>query len=196
MSTIRHGRTDVVDQALALLDRFGLGDLTMRRLATQLGVQPSALYHHFPNKQALLAEAADELLRRGFRPATTGRWESDLAAIARSWRDAMLACIDGAELVSTVFAWGLGGRLPYDRLCATLVDAGADDRLAELGAATLARYVLGATWDEQLHLQAGSAGAIADEPRPTSDFDDGVRLILVGLEHRLSERPRARHGAG
>ena len=50
-----------------MLDRYGLADLTMRRLATELGVQPSALYHHFPNKQALLAAVADEVLRRGRR---------------------------------------------------------------------------------------------------------------------------------
>ena len=44
--------------------------LTMRRLGAELGVQPSAIYHHFANKQALLAAVADEILARGARPRT------------------------------------------------------------------------------------------------------------------------------
>ena len=35
-------RGDVLDGAMAILDEYGLGDLTMRELATSLGVQPGA----------------------------------------------------------------------------------------------------------------------------------------------------------
>ena len=48
--------------ALQLLDEYGLPDLTMRNLATALGIQPSALYWHFPNKQALLAAVSAKIL--------------------------------------------------------------------------------------------------------------------------------------
>ena len=42
----------------------------------ELGLQPSAIYHHFPTKQALLAAVADEVLARGRRPrATRARWD-------------------------------------------------------------------------------------------------------------------------
>ena len=61
-------RTDVVAHAHDLLDTHGLGALTMRRLGSDLGVQPSAIYHHFANKQSLLAAVAEEILRRGRRP--------------------------------------------------------------------------------------------------------------------------------
>ena len=65
---MRYHRGDVIDRALAVLDDYGLESLTMRRLAAELGVQPSALYHHVPNKQSLLAAVADEIVRRGRRP--------------------------------------------------------------------------------------------------------------------------------
>ena len=65
---MRHHRSDVIDRAIAVLDEYGLESLTMRRLAAELGVQPSALYHHVPNKQSLLAAIADEIIRRGRRP--------------------------------------------------------------------------------------------------------------------------------
>ncbi len=41
-------------QALAIVDAEGLDALTMRRLAADLGVEAASLYHHVPNKQALL----------------------------------------------------------------------------------------------------------------------------------------------
>ena len=45
----------VVQRALALADADGLDALTIRRLATELGVTPMALYWHFRNKEELLA---------------------------------------------------------------------------------------------------------------------------------------------
>ncbi len=67
-----HRRQDVVERAIAVLDAYGLGDLSMRRLGAELGVQPSALYHHFKDKQTLLAAVADEILARGERPRSRG----------------------------------------------------------------------------------------------------------------------------
>ncbi len=69
-----HRRQDVVEHAIAVLDAYGLGDLSMRRLGAELGVQPSALYHHFKDKQTLLAAVADEILARGERPVPEGDW--------------------------------------------------------------------------------------------------------------------------
>lgn len=54
-------RETVVDGALALTDTEGLEGLTIRRLATHLGVTPMALYWHFKNKDELLDGVADRL---------------------------------------------------------------------------------------------------------------------------------------
>ena len=43
----------VVECGLALADAEGLEALTIRRLATELGVTPMALYWHFRNKEEL-----------------------------------------------------------------------------------------------------------------------------------------------
>ncbi|MBO0842911.1 MAG: TetR family transcriptional regulator, partial [Nocardioides sp.] len=64
---MRYRREDVVERAVQVLDDLGLADLTMRRLGAELGVRPSALYHHFANKQTLLAAVADEIVSRGGR---------------------------------------------------------------------------------------------------------------------------------
>src|SRR5580692_4796056 len=47
-------RAAVVDRALALADKAGLDALTIRKLATELGVTPMALYWHFHGKDELL----------------------------------------------------------------------------------------------------------------------------------------------
>lgn len=57
----RLSRETVVDGALTLTDAEGLEGLTIRRLATHLGVTPMALYWHFKNKDELLEGVADRL---------------------------------------------------------------------------------------------------------------------------------------
>ena len=54
-------RTAVVDRALALADASGLDALTIRKLATELGVTPMALYWHFRGKDELLAGLGERI---------------------------------------------------------------------------------------------------------------------------------------
>jgi AcrR family transcriptional regulator len=57
----RLSKVAVVDRALALSDAEGLDALTIRRLATELGVTPMALYWHFRSKEELLGGLADRI---------------------------------------------------------------------------------------------------------------------------------------
>lgn len=182
-----HSRSDVVDEALRVLDTWGLADLTMRRLAGELGVQPSALYHHVANKQTLLAAVADEVLRRGERAGAATAWDARVVEVATTLRDAMLAYRDGAELVSTAIAFGLGAHRPLADLTAAVAEGGLPDGLVPTAARTVLHFVLGHTCEEQTHLQAGSAGAITDDPRP-ADFDAGLAIVVDGLRARAGVR--------
>ncbi|MBZ5737126.1 TetR/AcrR family transcriptional regulator C-terminal domain-containing protein [Nocardioides mangrovi] len=185
---MRYRRADVVEQALGVLDAYGLADLTMRRLGAELGVQPSALYHHFPNKQALLAAVADEILARGRRADRPIAWDDRAAAVCAELRDAMLAYRDGAELVATVHAFELGAAAPYDELAGALADAGLDPGLVPTAARVLLHFTFGHVLDEQTNLQAGSAGAIDGAPREGSDFADGLTIVLDGIRLRAGAR--------
>ena len=51
----------MVGVAIHLADAEGIDALTIRRLAKELGVTPTALYWHFTDKQALLDALADQL---------------------------------------------------------------------------------------------------------------------------------------
>jgi AcrR family transcriptional regulator len=58
-------RARVLESAVALADRDGLGALTMRSLARELGIEAMSLYHHVANKEAL----ADDAPRSAWKPA-------------------------------------------------------------------------------------------------------------------------------
>lgn len=178
---MRYHRDAIVERALLVLDTYGLADLSMRRLGTELGIQPGALYHHFANKQTLLAAIADEILARGRRPRVAGAWDVTARGLCSELRDAMLAYRDGAELVSTVHAFGLGALEPGRELQAGLLGAGLTAELAETATSTLLHFVFGHTLDEQIHLQADSLGALDGSATRRSDFALGLDLILDGI---------------
>lgn len=47
-------REKIVEKALEILDNEGVEGISMRRLGDALGVEAMALYHYFPNKDAIL----------------------------------------------------------------------------------------------------------------------------------------------
>jgi len=79
-------RSAVVDRALALADHDGVDALTIRRLATELGVTPMALYHHVANKADLLDGLVELLLTDVPLPPATMEWRERLAWMGRALR--------------------------------------------------------------------------------------------------------------
>lgn len=180
-----HHRSDVLAHAVSLLDTHGLAALTMRRLGAELGVQPSAIYHHFASKQELLAAVADEILARGSRPRTATQWPDRLREVCSELRHAMLACTDGADVVATVWAFGLGAAAPAAELEKVMLDAEVPDELVAVASRTLVHYVFGHAFEEQTARQAVSLGAVDRSLESLPDFDLGLDLIIDGLRARL-----------
>lgn len=182
---MRHRRADVVARAVGLLGEVGLPDLTMRRLGAELGVQPSAIYHHFPNKQALLGAVADEIIARGPKTeAANAPWDEQVARRCVDLRTTVLAYQDGADLVASMWAFDLGGQAPYDGLVTVLEGGGIDVKLAKVAARTLLHFVYGHAIDEQVHTQAARLGVIDNQLRDQQDFEDGLAIVVVGISAR------------
>jgi TetR/AcrR family transcriptional regulator, tetracycline repressor protein len=70
----------VADRALEIADTEGLESVTIRRLATELGVTPMALYWHFKTKDDLLDGLADRVLDAVELPERSGEWAADIRA--------------------------------------------------------------------------------------------------------------------
>jgi TetR/AcrR family transcriptional regulator, tetracycline repressor protein len=94
----------IVQAALDLLDEAGMEGLTVRALASRLGVQAPALYWHVRNKQALLDEMATLIWRRvsdvmAGLPAGTP-WREVMSTYAVTIRAELLGHRDGAKAFS------------------------------------------------------------------------------------------------
>jgi TetR/AcrR family tetracycline transcriptional repressor len=94
----------IVQAALDLLDEAGMDGLTVRALASRLGVQAPALYWHVRSKQALLDEMATLIWRRiGDVMAGLPRdlpWREVMATYAATVRTELLGHRDGAKAFS------------------------------------------------------------------------------------------------
>ena len=194
-------RGDVLAGALSILGEYGLADLTMRRLATSLGVQPGALYWHFPNKQTLLGAMVDTILGGVESPAQSQEWNLAFDELAHRLRAALLAHRDGAELVTAAFASRLTSSTVRDSFAHIGLNAGLSRPQAELASYALLYYVLGHTVDEQARVQMEEAGAltrapISPEAAPQSGGGAGADTGAAADEDLLDGDPAVRFDFG
>lgn len=83
-------RQAILERAVALASRFGLGGLTIGGLAGELELSKSGLYAHFQSKEALqvqtLAHAAEQFIEIVVRPGLkASRGEPRLRALLDHW---------------------------------------------------------------------------------------------------------------
>ncbi|MGQ4511979.1 TetR/AcrR family transcriptional regulator C-terminal domain-containing protein [Streptomyces sp. DW26H14] len=171
MAAPRLDRALVARTALDLLNDLGLEGLTLRAIATGLGVKAPALYWHFKDKQALLDEMATEMMRRMYNSV----WEEELTG-ARDWqamvtrsmgglREHLLRYRDGAKVYSgsrftdTAYAAGMEAAL------GRLVAAGFTPGRAARAWATAYHYTLGFVIEEQSLVAAPDRDAVDLETR-------------------------------
>jgi TetR/AcrR family tetracycline transcriptional repressor len=183
----RHSRDDVARTALRILDEHGLPDFTMRRLGAALDVQPSALYWHFPDKQSLLAELADRIVAEAATATTDGPrddWRERVRHAATGLRSALLAHRDGAEVVASTTAMGLGATAARDMLSAAVATGGFGGADCARAASAVLHFVLGHVAHEQQRVQLARLGLLpedAGDEDPARDFAFGVDLLVRGL---------------
>ena len=79
-------RRRVLEAAVGLADREGLGALTMRRLGAELGVEAMSLYNHVPNKGALLDGMVEVLLGEVEIPPRGKDWDERIREGYRAFR--------------------------------------------------------------------------------------------------------------
>lgn len=184
MNASRHSKSDVLQAAMKLLDEVGLPDLTMRKLAAALDVQPSALYWHYANKQSLLAEVSNTIVNFAKPAPVAATWQETAEREALALRNALLAFRDGAEVVSSTMALGLGADSALQRLEDSI--AIENRKLAHAAAESILFLVLGQVWHEQQRMQANSLGVVDNlELSGTPNLEIGIRLILQGLEAKI-----------
>ncbi|MGZ6604199.1 MAG: TetR/AcrR family transcriptional regulator [Solirubrobacteraceae bacterium] len=82
-------RERVLRAAIALADEGGFESLTMRRLATELGVEAMSLYNHVASKDDLLDGMVDLVFAEIEPPPADGDWKTAMRNRALSTREAL-----------------------------------------------------------------------------------------------------------
>lgn len=201
----------VIDAAAVVADRGGLTAVSMRSVASELGVEAMSLYHHVANKEALLDALADWVFDRIHLPPAD-----------EPWRDALRQRSLSVRAVLAAHRWALGmlESRPqpgepllrhHDRVMACLLGAGFSASLATHAFSAIDAYVYGfALTEASLPFEAGVgaekefAEAVAPDPEAyphlsralgeiledgayafADEFEYGLDLILDGIESRL-----------
>lgn len=120
----------IVGAAMAVIDTEGSAAVTMRRVASDLGVVASSLYVHVRNRDDLLSLALERVLKEVGLPEITGKWETDLMNHFTKMQLALSAHGDIAAYNFASFPPTEIGVATMEKLLSLLLDAGVPARIA------------------------------------------------------------------
>lgn len=177
-------RDEVLQGALRLVDAEGLDALTMRRLATELGVQAGAIYWHFADKQALYDAMVDDAMGGLLEPPLTGGWDRQLAEITRRIATRLAERRDGAVLATKALRPGPNGLAVSEKMLAIARGAGFSKEATVWATSVLGYYVLGYVTDVQATEAAKARGlhAVMRTFEKTLDRDRFPQLAALGSD--------------
>jgi AcrR family transcriptional regulator len=204
--------------AMEVADAGGLAELTMRRIADELGVEAMSLYHHVPNKDAILDGMIDLVFDEIEMPSRDVEWKTAMRERAASMRAVLLRHRWASSLMESRTNAGHSTLAHHDAVIGCLRGAGFSIELTAHAYALLDSYIYGFVHTEiQLPFEtteethAVAADMLAKFPvdafphlaelarehifKPdyafAKEFDYGLELILDGLD-RAHKREKKR----
>jgi AcrR family transcriptional regulator len=134
----------IVTEALTVIAEDGIQALTMRRLATRLGVVPGAVYHHVRNKQQLQDLVLDNVLAEiDVHTDPALGWTEQLKILAHRLRQVLEAHPGVAGILKTRDPLGPHSLALAEAFLEPLQAAGFGDRQAGLAFFLLVDYTIG-----------------------------------------------------
>jgi len=199
--------------ALAVADAGGIGSLTIRSLAQELGVKPMAVYHYVANKEEILDGLVDLVFAEIELPSQEGGWRVEIGKRAHSAREVLGRHPWAIGLLESRTSPGPATLGHHDANIGTLRAAGFSVAMTAHAYALIDSYVYGfALQEASLPFEGPDGAAEVAEPmmalmatgayphlvelatehalQPGYDFGDeftfGLDLILDGLERTLN----------
>jgi AcrR family transcriptional regulator len=209
-------RERVLQAAVDLADRDGLGALTMRRLGAELGVEAMSLYKHVANKEEILDGILELVVGEIEVPSEGGDWKEAMrrrAISARtvlgrhSWAiglleargtsgraalrylDAILGNLRSAgfSVENAVHAfWLLDCHVYGHVIQETSIAANTSDEVTASARSIVERI----SPDEYPHLVEAGEHALAFGSSLDGEFEFGLELILDALERTAASQAR------
>ncbi|MFC8537523.1 TetR/AcrR family transcriptional regulator [Streptomyces sp. NPDC057249] len=182
----RISREEIIETARRIMDEGGVDRLTMRRLATEVGSTPMALYHHVRDKEELLVLLLDDYAMRTLRrPELPDRPRERTIVAAIAVHEALAACpwvtevLTADDLMSTSALWFV------EQIVDGLVECGLTPEQAVRGYRAIWYYTAG-----EIMVRAAAARRRADDDRATyrervfTDLDPGELPRLAQVAER------------
>lgn len=196
-------RSRIAEAATAVVDRDGLGALSMRRLGAELGVEGMAIYRHFPNKAAVLAGIVEMLLAElVIPPPSDVPWQSVFRAASREYRALLLRHPHAVPLFAALPITDPSAARAAGAVMALLRGAGFDAQTAFNTLTTITSYVIGMVqWEvgtAPFRVERAEPFALPADADPylvelmpqlaegdcAEAFEFGLDVIVRGLESR------------
>lgn len=141
-------RQRITESALKLLNEYGLKELSMRKVAEDLHVQPASLYYHVKGKEQLLQLLADHMSSEMLWPDSSLPWQSQLSSWGEQFREVLHKYRDAAELFQATIAVSYNRLRQIERLFGIFANAGFPDPQIPWMASILKNYVVGYVGEE------------------------------------------------
>jgi AcrR family transcriptional regulator len=159
--------------ALRIVDSDGLDALSMRRLGSELRVDPMAAYRHIPNKGILLDEVVEAVMSEIDSDAVDASlpWQDQLRSLALSFLATLMAHPNAAPLIAERSLRTAGSLRVVEKALQIMTDAGA--QLADAVATIDAIGLLASGIAQVASASAGPADGAAGSPfagLPSEEF--------------------------
>lgn len=178
-------REQIIAAALALLDDEGAESFSTRKLGARVGIQAMSLYHHFPDRGAILDAAVDRMLAELELP-DAGRigWRRGLQQLALSYRAMAHRHMLAIPLLAQRCPTSPAMTAFLDTLLGLLLRSGLSQSAAEAWLLIQRDYVIGSlVADHALYVQ--SRETVNSTPRFTLSADSRDKAFLKGFNALL-----------
>jgi len=136
-------RDRVLHAAVAVADADGVAGLTIRSLATALGVKPMSVYHYVANKDEILDGIVDLVFAEIDLPTAGGDWRLQMRCRANSARQALRRHTWAIGLMESRSAPGPATLRHHDAVIGALRAAGFSVAMTAHAYALLDSYIYG-----------------------------------------------------
>jgi AcrR family transcriptional regulator len=185
LSTLNRDR--VLRAAVTVADTRGLGALTIRSLAQELGVKPMTVYHYVATKEEILDGIVELAFAEIDLPGPDGDWREQLRRRAVSAREVLGRHSWALGLLESRTNPGSASLRHYDATLGTLRRAGFSVAMAAHAYALLDSYVYGfAVQEAALPFQGpDSAADVTADIVAAFDAAEYPHLTEMAMEHVL-----------
>jgi AcrR family transcriptional regulator len=176
-------RETIVSTTMRIIDAEGLRGMSMRRLASELGVDVAAIYYHVPGKSALHSLLVDEIMAgMVFEDDTAASPEARLVAAMHAYRDGLMKHPHAVELAAARSLRTVAQLRPVEVFVSILFDAGFNATEAVTGIDILGQHVLGLTAIHAHHVTESEFHEERDfDELPEDEFPNMRRVVAEGV---------------